>query len=182
LLPSSTPPTKPATVPRPATTVAAPDPPELPFEDPEAPPLLERALELDPFWLRAREFELLAFELLALELLARAPELFARACEPPDLLRAVFALPPFEALAPFLAFEPEDDAREDPADEDFRWPWDDVFPLLEERALAVAILALPSSSYFPCSREQITLFEEGANTMGRAAQRLAYRPPSQARR
>jgi hypothetical protein len=96
---------------------------------------LERALEPEPFWLRARELELLALELLALELLARAPELFARACEPLDLLRAVFALPPpfeplalpledfalpFEALAPFLAFEPEDDAREDPADEDFR--------------------------------------------------------------
>ena len=130
LLPSSTPPTRPATVPTPATTVATPDEPELPFEDPEVPPLLDRELELElePFRLRAR-----AFELLALELLARAPELFARAFAPLDLLRAFVVLPfeafallledfalPFEALAPFLAFEPpEDDEREDPA-EDFR--------------------------------------------------------------
>jgi hypothetical protein len=42
---------------------------------------------------------------------------------------------PFEARAPFFAFEPPDD-RDEPAEVDLRFPWDDVFPLLEERVLA----------------------------------------------
>ena len=57
--------------------------------------------------------------------------------EEPELLRVLFDLaPPFEAFAPLLAFEPEDDARDDLAAVDFRWPCGVAFPLLEERVLA----------------------------------------------
>lgn len=114
LLPSTTPPTRPATVPTPASKVPAPFEAAFPFEDPDAPPLSERAVALPPFWLRARVRELVAREPLAL-----APELFDLALDPPDLLRAPLALP-FEALAPFFAFEPPDDVREGPAEDDFR--------------------------------------------------------------
>jgi hypothetical protein len=120
-------------VPTPATTVERPFEPALPLEDrdapedPEDPLLLDRALALDPFWLRA---------LLVEVFFALARDLFARDCEEPALLRVLFAVAPaFDALAPFLAFEPEDDAREDLAAVDFRWPCG-VALLLEERVLA----------------------------------------------
>ena len=52
------------------------------------------------------------------------------------LLGELFALP-FEALAPFFALERPDDVRDEPAEDDLRLLWDDVFPLLlEERVLA----------------------------------------------
>jgi hypothetical protein len=61
----------------------------------------------------------------------------ALALDPFWLLRARdFLALPFEARAPFLLFEPLDDVRDEPAEEDLRLPWDDVFPLLEEPVLA----------------------------------------------
>jgi hypothetical protein len=99
------------------------------LEDPEAPELFARALELEPFWLRAR----------VLELLAVARELFERACEALDLVRALLAFP-FEALGPFFALEPLDDVA--------RLACDDAFPLLEP-ALAWGIRGSPPPVQLP---------------------------------
>ena len=136
LVPSTTPPTRPATVPAPARTVVAPFDAAFPFEeDRDAPPLLERAVALDPFRLRAgarplvvprRELLALLFEALAFD---RGPLALPFAAL--DFDRGPLALPfaaldfdrgplafPFEALDLFLAFEPPDDARDDWADDD----------------------------------------------------------------
>jgi len=114
LLPSTTPPARPTTVPTPARTVLAPLEPAFPFEDDAPPPLARGARE--PFRLRARVPELLV---LPEERLALAPEFLDFAFGPFDLAGAPLALP-FEALAPFLAPEPPEVALEDRAGEDFR--------------------------------------------------------------
>ena len=107
-----------------------------PFEeDRDAPALLERAVELDPFRLRAGARPLVVPRR---ELLALLPEALdfdrgllvlpfeALDFDPGPLVFAFAALDfdrgplafPFEALDLFLAFEPPDDARDDWADDD----------------------------------------------------------------
>jgi len=102
-------------VPTPASTVAALFEAAFPFEDPEAPPFVERAVALKPFWRFARARGLVALPREPL-LLPRA--LFDLALGPLELRRAAFALT-FEALAPFLVLEPPEDARV-PTGDDFR--------------------------------------------------------------
>jgi hypothetical protein len=74
--------------------------PPLPFEDPDPLPLRDFADALEPF--RLRDFADVLPE----------RELF-------DLARVLRDLP-FDALAPLLAFERPEDAREDPAEADLR--------------------------------------------------------------
>jgi hypothetical protein len=139
LLPISAPPTRPATVPAPASSVVAPFEAAPPPDDPDPPPFLEavlraeapdaalfaRFVELDACLLREAVLreppplrELLDFARVPLDF-GRVPLEPARV--PLDLAR----VPP-----PDLPFEP---LREDPLD-DFRWVLGDV--LDDERALA----------------------------------------------